>query len=588
MSTKIVVACPECHAKLKLKSRASLGKRRDCPRCGHSFELRESRDETKDERLADSVIPRRSSQTPVREKKTQTSKQRTVVFVAACVLAVGIIAGASTFFRGPDQANPTDQGEVTATDSTTVTRKKGKPRPVDTPEKDAEPSDRQRTQTEQPTSKVAEVASANNAAPTNPPTRQSSTPSSPAGQSGVNWPRFRGPDGSGVSNATGLPTTWSATKNIVWSRELPGPGSSSPITWGDHVYLTCYSGYGLSAESPGDMSKLKRHLVCVNRDDGKILWDRQMPAKAKQSNYVNFITNHGYASSTPTADATGVYVFYGATGAAQYSHAGQLKWQKSCGTQALGYGTAVSPILYRNLLIIHADVEGTGLIALDKSIGTEKWRLATNMDGRCNSTPVLVPANGSHELVFFADENKIAAVDPQSGKSLWTCETNINRYLNPSPITQDGIVYMLGGRPSGGVAVRAGGRGDVTRTHKPWEVNKGCTVGWPTYVNGYLYWVTNRGVVNCLDAKTGKLMYETRTRPSSELVYGSVIAADGKLYFFSREKGAYVAEVGPTWNQLAHNVIETDTTIFNATPAVSRGQLLIRSDKCLYCIGKKQ
>ena len=140
----------------------------------------------------------------------------------------------------------------------------------------------------------------------------------------ADWPCFRGPNRTGVSEDKGMPREWSATKNIVWKTILPGAGASSPITFGERIYLTCYSGYGLSRESPGRYENLVRHVVCLARKDAKVLWKVDVPNKVPDDHYGDFINLHGYASSTPAADETGVYVFFGTTGALAYSHEGWI------------------------------------------------------------------------------------------------------------------------------------------------------------------------------------------------------------------------------------------------------------------------
>src|SRR5688572_7908905 len=172
------------------------------------------------------------------------------------------------------------------------------------------------------------------------------------------WREFRGPNRSGVSNAKDVPVTWVAKTNILWKAEVPGSGTSSPVLFGERVYLTCYTGYGLDPKNPGNHKNLKRHLLCLNRTDGKIVWDAPMPAKVAEPGYGGFTALHGYASSTPAVDDDGVYAYYGASGAAKYSHEGKLQWEKSCGAQRHeDWGSASSPVLYKDLVIIHADVE---------------------------------------------------------------------------------------------------------------------------------------------------------------------------------------------------------------------------------------
>lgn len=402
-----------------------------------------------------------------------------------------------------------------------------------------------------------------------------------------NWPRFRGPGGLGVSEDTGLPLVWSATKNLVWRTKLPGPGSSSPITWGDHVYVTCYTGYGVSKESPGSKEDIELHLLCVNRSDGKILWERSVPGQFVHD-YVSFLTLHGYASSTPVADESAVYVYFGTAGVVSYSHDGTKLWEKDFENRVHSFGSASSPILFEDLLIVHADIEEMAVIAMKKETGYEAWRAATG-ERDSWSTPLLLEADGRHELIFHHSKGdpsgKMAAVDAQNGKPLWECKV-LKDYLCPSPIAHKGTIYTIA--YGHGAAIRAGGRGDVTGSHVVWKNRRGSEVVTPVYHDGHLYYAhQENGIAYCVDCKTGETVYQGRLRPSPGKVYASGVLTDGRLYYVSRAQGTYVVAAKPEFEQLAHNVIDTDDSVFNGTPAISHGQFLIRSNKYLYCIGEK-
>lgn len=396
--------------------------------------------------------------------------------------------------------------------------------------------------------------------------------------SSENWPNFRGPNRTGSLSDQGVPLEWSATENLVWKTELPGPGTSSPITFGNHVYVTCYSGYGLNKESPGDIANLVRHLICIDRDSGKILWNKEMPLKARDSGYGGFMALHGYATHTPAADEEGVYVFYGASGAAAYSHEGELRWHKSCGTGVHNWGSGSSPVLYKNLLIVHADVESNTIFAFDKKTGEEKWS-QTYQPGNhhTRATPLIVNQGQGDEVVFHSRQGWLSALDPASGKKIWEIQGTSN-YQNPSPVIGDNTIFAL----TYGKTVAAGPGGELI-----WSANKGSEMVTPVFHDGHLYWADEQGIARCLDTKTGKLIYEERLRPLAGKIYSSGVLAGGRIYYVSRENGTYVVEASPQFKLLAHNQIESDKSIFNATPAISRGQLLLRSDKYLYCIGKK-
>jgi outer membrane protein assembly factor BamB len=399
--------------------------------------------------------------------------------------------------------------------------------------------------------------------------------------SAEDWPRFRGPGGAGISRDTGLPTEWSATKNVVWKTRLPGAGSSSPITLGGYVYVTCYSGYGLSTEPGGDPLALKRHLVCLRRDDGSIRWQADLAASAKEAPYEGYLALHGYASHTPVADDSGVYVFYGASGAAGYRHDGSRMWRADCGINTYEWGSGTSPLLFKDLVIVAARIESESLIALDKKTGREVWR---RRSGFGYGTPTLATVGDAQELIYVRDKQVVGA-DPATGEERWRCSAKID-YAMPMPVAHDGVVYVMTRGQS--VAIRAGGRGDVTATHRLWELNRGSHVATPVYYEGHLYFPHDENaIVYCVNAATGKLVYERRLPQVPRYLYASPIVADGKLYYVSQGHGCLVLPARPEYALLAHNVFEGDATRFNATPVISRGQLLLRSDEALYCIGKK-
>jgi outer membrane protein assembly factor BamB len=397
----------------------------------------------------------------------------------------------------------------------------------------------------------------------------------------ADWREFRGPGRTGVSAAKNVPTAWDAGTNILWKAPLPGPGTSSPVLFGKRVYLTCYSGYGLDPKAPGDQKKLMRHLICLNKADGKVVWDAEMPAKTPEPGYSGFVALHGYASSTPAVDADGVYVFYGVSGAAAYSHEGKLKWEKSCGKEYHeSWGSAASPVLYKDLVIVHADVESESVFAFDRKTGRELWS-RTFKSGRdkqhSRSTPLIVKRSTGDELIVHSRMNWLASLDPATGGVRWEFEGTTN-YQNPSPVTDGERIFAVTYKKT--IALRADGK-------KAWSLNHGSEINTPLYHDGHLYWANDGGIAHCVEAKTGKLVYTERLRPEPGRIYASGVLAEGRIYYVSREKGTFVVDSKPKFEQLSHNVIEDDKSIFNATPAIEEGRIYLRSDKYLYCIGKK-
>ncbi|MCS6863241.1 MAG: PQQ-binding-like beta-propeller repeat protein, partial [Abditibacteriales bacterium] len=252
------------------------------------------------------------------------------------------------------------------------------------------------------------------------------------------------------------------------------------------------------------------------------------------------------------------------------------------GSRTHRYGSAASPVVYKDWVIVNASVESESLVALDRRTGREVWRAGGIRDAW--NTPHLVrTSNGTMELVV-AINGAVLGFDPERGEQRWRC-AGVEDYITPSVVSYDGVVYALLGRAGGVLAVRAGGRGDVTDTHVLWRLTKGRNVASPVYYQGYLYFVTEAlGVVRCLDAKSGAAAYEERLTPAPGEVYASPVIADGKLYIVSRERGAFVLAAKPQFELLAHNDLG-DRSLFNASPAVSGGHLLLRSDRFLYSIG---
>ncbi len=416
--------------------------------------------------------------------------------------------------------------------------------------------------------------------------RQLSQPRRQGGSQSVNssadWTRFRGPGGACVSGDKNIPVEWSATQNLAWKLELPGRGASSPVTWRDRVYVTCYTGYGINADAPGDMEKLERHLLCVRRSDGKMLWKATMRSKAAVSDYEGSMLHHGYATHTPTVDQHGIYVFYGSSGAASYTHAGELRWHTSCGKGVHGYGSASSPIVLGNVLIVSAHVESGSIIGLDTRDGRELWRVKASHHVWC--TPIVARHNHTTELVCFQEKRHVAGLDPANGRKLWSYQTSTNNVqrVQSSPVQfKDAIITIQGGWGSN--SFRFGGSGDVTNSHRQWH-SRGI-YGAPLVVRDQLI-VPFGGVVNIHDARTSETVDRVRMNPSKK-GFASAVVADNNLYQVYKDGDVCVIQLGKEPRQVAHNVLEGDTSAFNATPAISNGQLFLRSDKFLYCIQKK-
>lgn len=397
------------------------------------------------------------------------------------------------------------------------------------------------------------------------------------------WPQFRGAGALGTSDAKGAPLNWADDKGVVWKIALPGPGASSPITLGDKIYLTCFTGFATSSREPGDMENLKRHLLCLNLSDGKILWNTPTAADLPEQDRIR--ENHGYASSTPVADTERIYTFYGKSGAFAFDHSGKQLWQTKVGDKLNGWGSANSPVLYKDFLLVNASIESESLVALDKKTGKEVWRAPVTQESW--HAPVLVTAPDGSAEVVIARNGRVHGFNPDTGAALWSVKTGIPWYMCPTPVAQDGVAYVIGGRtPNGALAIRAGGRGDVTASHMVWKAGKGSNVPSPILHDGHLYFAhENLGIIYCLNAKTGEVVYEERLEPSPGQIYASPVLADGKIYFTARGGRTVVIAAKPKFEKLAENTLEGNRGVFNSSPAVTGHRVLLRSNKFLYLLG---
>lgn len=411
----------------------------------------------------------------------------------------------------------------------------------------------------------------------------------PSNSTAAEWTRFRGPNGSAVSTETGLPTKWSDETNLKWKAELPGYGTSSPVISGDKVFLTCYSGYGTGGRrGGGSQENLRRHIVCLDRKAGKILWNKTVKPKLPEDRAGGFISSHGYASHTPVTDGKLLFVFLGKTGARCYDLDGNLKWEKNLGTGSgiRGWGTASSPILYKNTVIYTALAEGNAIVALDKKTGKEVW--STKVEGYkgCWSTPLILKTKDRDELIINVPE-EIWSLNPETGKLLWYCEGIRQDAIAPSVIAHDGVIYATGGRRAESVAIKAGGKGNITKTAVLWRARTGSYVTSQVYYKGNIYLASDRGIVYVYNAKTGETVKQVRLAARDRL-YASPIIADGKFYVVTRGGGTVVYSADKELKQLALNKFAGDSTDFNASPAVAKGDLYLRSNKYLYCLAKEE
>ena len=406
----------------------------------------------------------------------------------------------------------------------------------------------------------------------------------------ADWPRFRGADGSGNAGDTKAPATWSDSENLKWKTSLPGPGSSSPIVWKDRVFVTCYSGYGDGSD--GAMEKLQRHLVAIERTTGKVLWSKSVAAELPEDAYGGFLTEHGYASNTPATDGERVYAFFGKTGVVAFDFDGKELWRVNVGKESGNrrWGSGASLVLAGDKVIVNASEESQSVRALDKATGREVWKAPSASLELCYSTPAVMNAGDRTDLVL-AVPGELWGMNPDTGKLRWFAETRLSGNVSPSVLIADGMIYVNGGFPRlGAAAVKGGGKGDVTESAVVWSSQNASYVPSPVISGGHLYVANDQGFALCLNAKDGALVYKERlpgasaTGRGGKPFYASAVLANGLVYAVSRQNGTFVFEAKPTFKLVAHNKLASDSSQFNGTPAITDGQIFLRSDRALYCI----
>jgi len=436
------------------------------------------------------------------------------------------------------------------------------------------------------------------------------------------WMRFRGPNGSGISSESkATPVKWSATENLKWKVELPGPGSSSPIIVGDRVFTTCWTGYGVDRAALGEQEQLRRHLVCLDRHTGKTIWSKSVEPVLPEDEFGGMFAEHGYASHTPVSDGKRVYVYFGKAGALAFDLEGNQLWQTKVGTglDPRGWGSASSPILYKHLLIVTASAESEALVALDTETGQEVWRQEAAGLSSTWGTPVLVPVDAERTDLVLGVPYEIWGFNPDTGKLRWYCQAMETDSYCSSVVAADGVVYGIEGMGGGSIAVRAGGKGDVGQGGESrivWSGRDSNRIGSPLFYDGRIYFFS-RGIAHCITATEGKQVFEGRLQGGTAQPrpqggppgggrggfgggfggrgggafggdYSSAVVADGKIYFVTRSGDMFVLNAGPKFEQLAVNRVTADREDFSATPAISDGQLFIRSNKHLYCIASAE
>ena len=415
-----------------------------------------------------------------------------------------------------------------------------------------------------------------------------------------NWPQWRGPEGSGISNEKNLPSEWSPTKNIKWKTPIEGRSHSSPIVWGNRIFLTTavegaevpgakavkHQIDGKDFIHPDSVGANKKHtfkVMALDRDSGKLVWQQ---TAWEGTPYDDRHRKSSYAASTPATDGKMVYAFFGTEGLYAYDFKGKLVWKAQLGNiGTLGMGAATSPILFDNFVIVQADEENATasfIVALDKKTGKEVWKTPRKIQvSWC--TPLLVRTATRTELITSGTENVIA-YDPATGKELWR-HKGLESNAIPSPVANNEMAYLVAGFPTKiTYAIRLGQNGDLTGTpNVPWKYEKGTAyVPSPILYGDYLYLTTDRGILTALDAKTGEVKYEGGRIPIPATFTASPVAFEGKILMTSEDGDTFMIKAGPK-----HEILGTNSVgeAVYASPAIADGHIFIRGEKNLYCIG---
>ena len=404
-----------------------------------------------------------------------------------------------------------------------------------------------------------------------------------------NWPGWRGPSGDGVSAGEGIPTKWSSTENIAWKIAVPGEGHSSPIVWGDKVFLTSSL-----------TEKNKRILLCIDRLSGQTVWQRDVVQSPPET--IHRLNSR--ASGTPATDGKQVYVtFMRAEGdkviapnvgserlitpgkiiVAAYDLDGNEKWKTNVGDFVSAHGFNTCPVLFEDLVILNGDHDGDAyLVALDRQFGRERWRIRRENKTRSYVTPIIREIDGITQMIL-SGSLCVASYDPRNGKRHWIVDGPTEQFV-ASMVYDGNYVFATGGYPERHtLAIRPGGKGNVTDTHIAWRTTRGAAyVPSPIISGRYLLMVADSGIASCFEARTGKRHWMERLPGGHS---PSPVSADGLVYFVSDRGVATVIRPSETFAVIAKNELGEPVS---ASPAISQGQIFLRTHQHLYCIGSKK
>jgi outer membrane protein assembly factor BamB len=416
-----------------------------------------------------------------------------------------------------------------------------------------------------------------------------------------NWPAFRGPDASGVAAAARPPSTWDAatSTNVAWKTAIPGLAHSSPIVWGDRVYVTtaiAASGAvsvakgAAGIDSAADMVSHTWRLIALDRASGRIAWDREVHRGTPR---LKRHVKASHASATPSTNGRVIVALFGSEGLFCFDMNGALQWRQDLGLMDVGlvddpsyqWGPASSPTIFENMVIVQNDRHKDAFVAaFDLATGKQLWR--TPHDEYPSWATPAIARSGSRTEIVTNGGKFIRGFDPKTGRELWRLSDNLTQVKVPTPVVAGDTVIVTGGYPSGGrpiYAIRLGGSGELTPKSLAWSTERGSPyTGTPLVYDGLLYVCTDNGILSAYDAKTGERIYQQRVGPGSSGFSASPVAADGRLYLASEDGDIFVVRAGRTYELLATNRMGEVTM---ATPALSGNLLIVRTQTQLVGIG---
>jgi outer membrane protein assembly factor BamB len=394
----------------------------------------------------------------------------------------------------------------------------------------------------------------------------------PQGDAQKYWPRWRGPSGQGYATGRNYPDTWSETKNVLWRAPVPGTGNSSPIVWGDRIFVATSYDEGR-----------RKSIVAFSRRDGTKLWETFAPdAPAERPHAKN-----GHASGTPATDGTRIYAYLGNHGLIALDMNGKKAWHRSLGGFDASHGTAGSPLLYKDRVIVFQDQRAPGgsfIGAFKAATGEPLWRTARK-ENTGWGTPIAV-RTGDRDEIIVSSQFRVYGYAPDTGKELWSAGGTTFEVI-PTPSVGDGFVFASAGRAGPTLAIRPGGSGDVTATHVGWKAAKGSPFIPSTLVHdGVLYMVNDMAsIATAYDSRTGDVLWQGRLGEAArESFSASPVLVEGKVFFTNDVGDTFVLAAGREFKLLHTNTLNARTL---ASPALVDGNWYFRTDRELIAIGKQ-